>query len=796
MIYDLNTDEIRIGVGEFVAIARRAVSPAPAYSEDEPERTSGDKHALSIAGVSVEPTPLEYKLTVADERVAVYGDVLISEEGEITLAAFSDRQSATPSRELVAKLRGEGFVLGYMYAKERALDSFMLTIVYISQASGERSESREEVKIQTAERFFSKCMATVLNYSSPERDRVKHRLPSMRSVKFPYSNVREGQSEFVKRAYRTISKGGSLFALAPTGTGKTVSAIFPAIRAMGEGRVKKTFYFTPKTTTAMAAKECIELLCSGGAEICAMILTSKERSCKNGLSCREGKDACPLLKCERMADAVRELYSMKIPVVTIGDVYPVATKYGICPYELELTYAELCDVVICDINYLFDPRVYIRRFFDEGGDFAFLIDEAHNLPDRAREMFSAEITAEEICEISASELLGEFSETKKAALSASHSFHDLLYPYLKDELHTDRDGAVSGATHLSDLPGDLFAIFEELIATLESEITANLKSRDDERDARLKLLYGYYYKIKRVYDTMQAFDSSYQMFLFLEEGILRMKLFCIDTGERIRARISKGRSALFFSATLSPIDYYRAVLGGDRSSDIIEVDSPFAPEQLCVAVIDKVSTRYSMREDTLLAVCRTIAATLSARRGHYIIFSPSFAYSEALYRIFTAKYPKISALLQTKDMSPKAKGEFLAAFDRERDSYLAAFCVMGGIFAEGIDLVGDSLIGAIIVGIGLPQISYEREAIAAYFEERYESGKEFAYIYPGMNRVLQAAGRVIRREEDRGVIVLIDDRFDDPIYKKSLPSLWRGIKFIPEPKELKETLEEFWRDAY
>ena len=409
-------------------------------------------------------------------------------------------------------------------------------------------------------------------------------------------------------------------------------------------------------------------------------------------------------------------------------------------------------------------------------------------------MFSAETSAEEIASPSDSELLGEFSEVKKASLEASREMFSLLYPYVKDEIRLTKDGEV-GATHLTELPGDIFGIFERLLSVCEEEIAANLKARDGERDARLKLLRDYYYKMRKVYDALLAFDSDYQLFIFFMHAELRIKLYCIDTGRRISERISKGRAAVFFSATLAPLDYYRAVLGGDRTAEIMEVDSPFAPEQLSVAIMDRISTRYSEREDTLLAVCRAIAATLSARRGNYIVFSPSFAYSEALAEIFKSKYPKIKTLVQKKNMSADEKTEFLSAFERGDSSYLVAFCVMGGIFAEGIDLVGDSLIGAVVVGIGLPQISYEREAIAAYFDEKYESGKEFAYVYPGMNRVLQAAGRVIRREEDRGVIVLIDDRFDDPIYKKSLPKLWRGVRFIGDPKELKAMLEEFWREV-
>jgi DNA excision repair protein ERCC-2 len=236
-------------------------------------------------------------------------------------------------------------------------------------------------------------------------------------------------------------------------------------------------------------------------------------------------------------------------------------------------------------------------------------------------------------------------------------------------------------------------------------------------------------------------------------------------------------------------------LGGERSDETLEVSSPFAPEQLSVSIMDKISTRYSEREDTLLAIVRTIAATVSAKRGNYMVFSPSFAYSQALHKIFSEKYPKIKTLSQTPDMTLREKAAFLEEFKKPSDSYLIGFAVMGGIYSEGIDLAGDSLIGAVVVGIGMPGLSYEREAIAEYYEEKYEEGKQFAYVYPGMNRVFQAAGRVIRREDDRGVIVLIDDRFDDPLYRKSLPKLWGKVKFIGDPKSLRAELDSFWQSV-
>ena len=258
----------------------------------------------------------------------------------------------------------------------------------------------------------------------------------------------------------------------------------------------------------------------------------------------------------------------------------------------------------------------------------------------------------------------------------------------------------------------------------------------------------------------------------------------------IRERIEKGHSAVFFSGTLTPIDYYKSVLGGE--GEILSVPSPFVREQMSISIMDKISTRFLQREDTLPAVLRVIAATVSAKRGHYMIFTPSFAYNEVLAAAFRAKYPKIRVLEQAKTMKSADRQAFLDAFREQKDGYLVAFCVMGGIYAEGIDLAGDSLIGAVIVGTGLPGISYEREAMAAYYDEKYEAGKQYAYIYPGFHRVLQAAGRVIRRESDRGAIVLIDDRFADPLYKKSVPQLWHGLKFVSDAKALRMLLDKFW----
>ena len=792
MRYNLEKGIIEIHLGEFVSIARRGISPSVSYDEDEPNISEIASSRLSRIFGDMTPERLTLEFGAGEHSFLLSGHTEGLSGNSITVARAVKSNPSRPRKSEVAEIRGEGYVLAYMLAKNCGLDSVNIRFIYFNEASGEFADKLEIVSYKKLDSFFTKCLVAVRIFASPEVERVTERLPSMKKMKFPYENIREGQSEFVRQAYRILSRGGCLYATAPTGTGKTVSALYPALRALGDERVEKVFYLTPKTTTAEAAKDCLELMAASGAKIRAVILTAKEKVCAENHICKKSHKLCRRNSCNKLAEAALALSSMEITVAGPKEIRQIADRYTVCPYELSLTYSEMCDVVICDFNYLFDPVVYIRRFFTKGGKYAFLIDEAHNLSERAREMYSAELALSEIYAPAEEAILGAFSPTKKLATSASAVMSDILMPYLQSELRENKDGALVGATDISDIPGRMYSLFDQMIKIIEEEIYLNQRADDEEAIPRLNYLRSYYYKIKKFADIMARFDSAYKMFVFYDNGALRVKLCCLDTGPVIRERLDKGHGALLFSATLSPLGYYRSVLGGDRSDEILEVNSPFDPSQLSVCIMDKISTRFSEREDTLLAVCRAVAATVSAKRGNYMVFCPSFAYSEALSNLFSAKYPKIKVITQKRDMSSKEKEEFLDEFKKENDSYLIAFCVMGGIYSEGVDLAGDSLIGAVIVSIGMPAISYEREAIAAYYEEKYEEGKQYAYIYPGMNRVFQAAGRVIRREDDRGVIVLIDDRFDDPLYKKSLPKLWEGVKFIGDSKTLNEELKSFW----
>ena len=792
MRYDDGQAIVYIDHKEFVSIARRGISPTLPRDEDEPCLSEiGKRRLTSLIGES-ERKSVSYGFRDGERDFELSCNIHLK-DGVAVIAEEIASNPRKPRREELSQIRGEGFIVALILCKASGLNEAKIKLILSNHDMNDYAIKDETVSLDMAEAFFKKCLTRIRIFAKPEIERVTERLPSMKSLRFPYDNIREGQSEFVRTAYRILSRGGVLYASAPTGTGKTVSALYPAVKALGDRRVEKVFYFTPKTTTAEAAVDCLGLMEKKGAKIKAIRLSAKDKCCTEGRICKNAQGVCRKSAMRRLDEAVMELYNFGKTVIESADLLYASEKYLVCAYELALTYSEICDVIICDFNYLFDPTVYIRRFFTEGGKFAFLVDEAHNLPERAREMYSEEITSSAIRQICDSPLIGSASKLPTLSEKASAAFFDTLYPYLKEELRENKDGELVGAANLSEIPPRLYSIFGKICETYEEEIRRNLRAGDEEKFARLTLLREGYYAIKRFADILSRFDSSYKMFLFYESGEIRAKLYCLDTGPVIREKLSLGHSAVMFSATLSPLGYYRAVLGGDRGDEMLEVNSPFAPEQLSVVIMDKVSTRFSEREDTLSAVCRVIAATVSAKRGNYMIFSPSFAYSEALANAFKAKYPKLKIISQTKNMTAKEKEEFLEEFKKDDSSYLIAFCVMGGIYSEGIDLAGDSLIGAVIVGIGIPALSYEREAMAEYFEEKYEEGKQYAYIYPGMNRVFQAAGRVIRREDDRGVIVLIDDRFDDPIYKKSLPALWKGVKFLQTPKDLKAELEEFWK---
>lgn len=784
MLYQEQDNRIELTAAELVFFARdeRAIS----YSYEE----------RGMGGVATPFKRLQLTGHEAGERLYFdieeggYAFTILSEidsidEETLTLLCEVPTRPDMPPDEVVAQVRGEAYCAGYIFSKVR-MRTPILRVVYYSEDCPVPFVRVEEPSKEQLKTFFDRLMASAVAHAGPEIDRVTRRLPEMRRAVFPFPEIREGQREFMEVCHATIAKKERLYACAPTGTGKTMSVLYPAVCAIGEGLCEKAFYLTPKNTTAAAAADALRLLAQQGAPVRGILLTAKERICPVGLVCREGIPCRLSPRAPGREDrAARELLGKGLPVVGDTDILEVAKKYSVCPYEVSLRYSMYCDVIICDYNYLFDLRVYLRRYFDRGGKYTFLIDEAHNLVERSREMYTARFTTERLDTLAS--LVAPIPHIATALAAFRAWFDKTLEVVLRDETNLSQDNILRGFFATQELPEGLYSNLCALAYAL-TDLPKGVLPDEVERELR-PMAFDVMHDLTRI----SLYDERYQTFYEREGDSYALSCVCLDASHAIDTRLSLGESAIFFSATLTPTEYYRDVLGGDRHSRMLEIPSPFDPSHLCVAVMDKISTRYLNRDETVREVVRAILTTVKAKPGNYMVFCPSYAYMTKVVKAFQRAMPQLAILVQERDMSRAKQEAFLAAFDAHPKQALIGFCVMGGIYGEGIDLVGKRLIGTIIVGVGLPSLTNEREAIRYYFEETREMGREYAYTYPGMNRVLQAAGRVIRTEEDRGVILLIDDRFATPEYKKLIPDHWRGLRFVGDSAALGQLLTRFWK---
>ncbi len=686
-------------------------------------------------------------------------------------------------RELHALLRALGFALCYAFADSR-LPAFRILLTDDAGVTEEIAEAPDAVSVES---FFARLLTGLAFDATREIERVAVRLPSFLSVPFPYADVREGQRDMMSAVFTAAKRGETLFAVAPTGTGKTMAALFPALRAMGHGHVRKIFYLTPKNTSALAAREAVNLLSANGMRLSALHLTAKERMCADRLQ----KGECGI--CHRRATAARtlrraleDLLAQKLPVVGERELALTATRHGTCPYRLALAYAHYADIVIGDYNYLFDPYASPAALFPKGEERFFLIDEAHNLPDRAREMYSGSLDGAFF------DAAGAAYADRPDALVAVERLHRGFIKtadhLLRDDVRTAEDGKTYGFTKTANFPVPLAALIRETADLLEKERIAPTEPlASEKRRVRLALC--------TFLEKLAYYDTHFVTYAQREGEARLLRFFCIDPSERVGERLSLGRGAVFFSATLTPVDYYRAVLCGTRRSVKLEVPSPFESGALCVGIMDKISVRAAAREETLPEIARIIVTAMKPRRGNYMVFCPSYDYMEAVAEAFRKLTPKTPMAVQKRNMTTAERDAFLANFTEDGKGYFVGFCVSGGIFSEGVDLVGRRLIGTVVVGVGLPGISAERELIGAYYGDLSGEGKEYAYLYPGLNRILQAAGRVIRREEDRGIAVLIDDRLRDEACRRAFPPSWRGLKYVGDRPSLTALLTRFWEEV-
>lgn len=760
---------------------RAEVPLACLYKEDDVEITvegRADGIIENDSGVTV------------DEIKSTYADVMNFKEGK-------------PLHLAQAKF------YAYMLMKERELPVVKIRLTYVNIDTEEVRYFNYEFLAEELTAFVEEICHSYVKWARMEAEWIEKRNDSIRGLPFPFE-YRKGQDDLVKQVYFTIHKKKKLFLEAPTGVGKTISTVYPAIQAMGNGEAAKIFYLTAKTITRTVADDTVNILRNEGLNAKSIILTAKEKICVTG-ECECNPENCPYAKghFDRINDALFDILTNEV-AYSREKIEEYAEKHQVCPFEFGLDVSLFSDVIICDYNYAFDPRAKLKRFFETASDkYIFLIDEAHNLVDRAREMYSASIVKEDLLTVKRTvedelpKIAKKIDKCNKALLDMKHDCSEyLIDPPIDKVVET-----------LLKLYSEIEKYFEEERKSRTSKDKSVPAISKESKEMVLNL----YFEVGAFLEIYELLDENYTVYAaYNEYGDFYLKLFCVNPRKNLMECMDNAISSILFSATFLPVQYYKKLLGGKNDDYEVYAQSVFNPEKKALLIARDVTSKYTRRSDSEYSkIAGYIHETVLAKEGNYMAFFPSYSFMEKVYDAYVGEFGKdegIELLVQSLGMKEKEKEDFIDRFKRgtqsniidealktldfevesEDDcSTLLGFCVLGGIFSEGIDLKNDSLIGAIIVGTGLPQVCLEREIMKASFDESEEDGFDYSYRYPGMNKVLQAAGRVIRTVEDIGVVVLLDERFLQNSYLRMFPREWQEYSVV-DLKNIGEKLENFW----
>lgn len=671
----------------------------------------------------------------------------------------------------------QGCFYGYIVCKENSLEEITVQLTYYNIDTDEIKRIEKQFILEELEKIVTDTLVQYRKWAVLSDNLITRRNISLKQLQFPYEKYREGQRQMAVAVYNTIRNQDRLFVCAPTGTGKTLSALFPALKAIGEELADKVFYLTAKTITGKAATEAVALLYSKhpGLQLKMLTITAKDKVCFME------QRKCDPVSCPYANGYFDKINDVLYDTIECNNVFlperitEIAEQHSLCPYELSLDISEWCDMVVCDYNYLFDPTAHLQRFFDvKKGDYIFLIDEAHNLPDRAREMYSAYLDKKSFFAVKKSldkkekKLIKALNEINNAFIEFRHYFDDM----------------VENRFVQKTVPDSMEKPLRKFVKECAEYFDRNKKQQMDEE------LQTLYFDSKFFLKIFEGYDDKYVTLIFKSGDNVGVKLYCVDPSAQIDTRLDSGISTVAFSATLTPLDYYRSIIGGKGSA--AAVPSPFMQNNLGLYVADSISTRYNDRTATLDEICDMLYEFINGKKGNYIVYFPSYSYMQSAVECFTGKYLSVKITVQQQGMTDEERLRFIHQFDNVNTDGLLGFCVMGGIYGEGIDLTGERLIGCAVVGVGLPQINFQLDTLKNYYDETGVDGFAYAYQYPGMNKVMQAAGRVIRTDSDRGVVLLIDSRFTTRRYLANMPAHWSHLKRVGNTPELKNELNNFW----
>ena len=687
--------------------------------------------------------------------------------------------------EPVAVHRAQALCYAYIFALQNDQKQMGVRMTYCNIKTMQVKYFEELLSFEQLEDWFTEVLLKLTKWFDFLMEHRKTRNESIPAIAFPFP-YRNGQRQLVVSTYKTIAAGKKLYIEAPTGIGKTMSAVFPSVSAMGQGLADKIFYLTAKTITRTVAQEAFDILREKGLIFKSLILTAKEKLCiLETPDCNP--EACPYARgfYDRINDAVFHLVT-HYDRITREDILKVAEEYKVCPFELSLDATYWMDAVICDYNYVFDPDVRLARFFggEERGDYIFLIDEAHNLVERAREMYSAVLLHQHVKE--AKTLT---KETPALAMVTSK------LDRLQRQMSSMKKAAVAeNALRERINDAELPILYENVYAAF-SEMERFYEEHPEHID---KELLDFYFELRSFLLTYEAMDESYVAYGEPTEDSFLVHLFCVHPASRLLDCMHQGRSTILFSATLLPIRYYKELLGAEDEDLAITVPSPFDPEKRLLGVVNGVSTVYTKRGPRQYEnIARNILTIVKEHAGNYMAFFPSYRMmwdvGELLETMAFHQGRNIEFMYQQQDMSERDREDFLTEFAVNEDHVTRiGMAIMGGIFSEGIDLVRESLIGVLIVGTGLPQICTEREILRDYFEETMGKGFEYAYLFPGITKVLQAAGRLVRTADDYGVIALMDERFLKQEYREQFPREWSNGRIWNDEMTMQNDLRDYW----
>ncbi|MDN6781109.1 helicase C-terminal domain-containing protein [Lentilactobacillus parabuchneri] len=674
-------------------------------------------------------------------------------------------------------------VYAYIVMHQADIKSVDLQLTYVQTPDEKITTKALTISKTESELFFTALVTEFEQWIQLRHELDERRITSAKQLKFPFADYRPGQHKLATNVYKTILLEKHLFVEAPTGTGKTISTLFPAIKSMGEELISRVFYFTAKQSTRHVAENTISLMAEKGLTLKSITLTAKDK-----ITFPEEKDVPPEKNpymvgyYDRVRPAIKDLIQ-HVDQITKDTIQEYAQKHKVDPFEFSLDVSLFCDIIICDYNYLFDPQVHLQRFFsvpDKSN--CFLVDEVHNLVQRSREMYSATLESSPI-----DPLIRQLSRKKASnekVIKRLQSLKRSFKRYSKPASETV-DKQVAQLAPLDNFNNTL----ETLIETIHQWLATQTPS--DTVDA----VVDYYLECRRYFLISTFYDETYRTRVIIGDHTIIFRQFCMDPSKQIKASLNLGRAAILFSATLSPISYYQQVLGNEADSLCMISHSSFPQENCQVVIANNINTLYANRENSLKPICDTIKTLISQKTGHYMMFFPSMAYLNATLSKFVELYPDVTVINQKPDMDNASRTEFLDNFRSDDHKTKVGFALLGGIFSEGIDLKNDQLIGVGIVSVGLPGMNKESDLIRDYFDSLNGQGFSFAYQLPGFNNVSQAAGRVIRTDEDKGVIVLMDQRFNQTRYRSIFPKTWSNIKVTQNSDQLKNVLHHFWQNG-